>query len=88
MIKRPCTVSLITDKMHCGAQNHVRSLTSLFSGAPKDKRIIILVDDLNMPKLEQYGAQPPIELLRQLQDFRGFYDRDKLFWKEVQVCLN
>ena len=54
-------------------------------GAPKDKRVVILVDDLNMPKLEQYGAQPPIELLRQFQDFRGFYDREKLFWKEVQV---
>eukprot|EP00116_Pleurobrachia_bachei_P000174 sb/3460436/ len=56
-------------------------------GAPKDKRVVILVDDLNMPKLEQYGAQPPIELLRQFQDFRGFYDRDKLFWKEVQDVI-
>lgn len=56
-------------------------------GAPKGKRIVILVDDLNMPKLETYGAQPPIELLRQLQDFRGFYDREKLFWKEIQDVI-
>ena len=40
-----------------------------------------------MPKLDTYGSQPPIELLRQYQDFRGFYDREKLFWKQILVSL-
>ncbi|KYO35065.1 hypothetical protein Y1Q_0000966 [Alligator mississippiensis] len=53
-------------------------------GAPGNKRVIIFVDDLNMPKLDCYGSQPPIELLRQYLDFGGFYDREKLFWKEIQ----
>ncbi|KAK7497834.1 hypothetical protein BaRGS_00010968 [Batillaria attramentaria] len=53
-------------------------------GAPVGKRIIIMIDDLNMPKLDTYGSQPPIELLRQYQDFGGLYDREKLFWKEIQ----
>ncbi|XP_053147968.1 dynein axonemal heavy chain 6 isoform X2 [Hemicordylus capensis] len=53
-------------------------------GAPGEKRVVIFVDDLNMPKLDRYGSQPPIELLRQYQDFGGFYDREKLFWKEIQ----
>ncbi|KAG8512932.1 Dynein heavy chain 6, axonemal [Galemys pyrenaicus] len=53
-------------------------------GAPVNKRIVIFVDDLNMPRLDSYGSQPPIELLRQYQDFGGFYDRNKLFWKEIQ----
>ncbi|MGH0158032.1 UNVERIFIED_CONTAM: hypothetical protein FKN15_035543 [Acipenser sinensis] len=53
-------------------------------GAPGNKKVVIFVDDLNMPKLDRYGSQPPIELLRQYQDFGGFYDREKFFWKEIQ----
>ncbi|XP_054978204.1 dynein axonemal heavy chain 6 [Sorex araneus] len=53
-------------------------------GAPGNKRVVIFVDDLNMPRLDRYGSQPPIELLRQYQDFHGFYDRSKLFWKDIQ----
>ena len=43
--------------------------------APQGKNALILIEDLNMPTKERYGAQPPIEILRQFFDYGGWYDR-------------
>eukprot|EP00796_Vickermania_ingenoplastis_P008995 gene8995-6317_t len=57
-------------------------------GPPVGKKAMIaLIDDCNVPQLEEYGAAPPVELLRQMVVQGGFFDRKKLFFKEVVLTM-
>ena len=44
---------------------------------------MIFVDDCNMPLIEKFGAQPPIELLRLFIDKGYFWDRKERFQKFI-----
>lgn len=57
------------------------------------KKLILFVDDLNMPRVDLYGTQQPIALLKLFIEKQGLYDKGKeLNWKnmkdiEVRVTL-
>ncbi|XP_031423008.1 dynein axonemal heavy chain 1 [Clupea harengus] len=57
-------------------------------GPPLGKYFIFFIDDLNMPLLDTYGAQPPIELLRQWMDHGGWYDRKQIGAFKYLVDVN
>ena len=57
-------------------------------GPPPGKKLIVFIDDMNMPLVDTYGTQQPIALLKLLLGRGGFYDRAKdLNWKQIiDIC--
>ncbi|KAK3792441.1 hypothetical protein RRG08_045982, partial [Elysia crispata] len=54
-------------------------------GPPSNKRLLIFIDDMNMPQVDTYGTQQPIAMLKLLLDRGGCYDRGKdLNWKNMK----
>ncbi|XP_076108254.1 dynein axonemal heavy chain 10-like isoform X2 [Mytilus galloprovincialis] len=54
-------------------------------GPPPGRRLLIFIDDMNMPQVDTYGTQQPIALLKLLLERGGCYDRGKdLNWKNMK----
>ncbi|XP_004690685.2 PREDICTED: dynein heavy chain 10, axonemal [Condylura cristata] len=56
---------------------NVEKRTKDMYGPPMGKRLLVFMDDLNMPKVDEYGTQQPIALLKLLLEKGFLYDRGK-----------
>ncbi|GET88803.1 dynein heavy chain, putative [Leishmania tarentolae] len=76
----------ISTHLHFSAQTTAKNVQDIIEGRmehtskkvcnpPGGRRMVCLIEDLNMPAKEIFGAQPPLELLRQWMDNGYWYDR-------------
>jgi len=52
-------------------------------GPSGGKQLVCFVDDFNMPRKDEFGSQPPLELIRQWMDYGGWYERAKQTWRYI-----
>ncbi|EAY07015.1 Dynein heavy chain family protein [Trichomonas vaginalis G3] len=45
--------------------------------------LLVFLDNIGTPKPELYGAQPPLEFIRQIIDYGGWYDTKKVEFENV-----
>lgn len=69
----------------------VEKRTKTIYGPPIGKKLIAFIDDMNMPRVDNYGTQQPIALLKLLFERDGMYDRDgdltfKTFKDMCKLC--
>ena len=58
----------VLDKCVTSLQDITEKRTKDTYGPPMGKRLLVFLDDLNMPKVDSYGTQQPIALLKLLID--------------------
>ena len=54
---------------------------------PSNKKSICYVDDLNLPKEDQFGCQTIVEMLRQFMELEGWYSVDTLNYVNIKSML-
>ncbi|OQV20869.1 Dynein beta chain, ciliary [Hypsibius exemplaris] len=55
-------------------------------GPVGNKRMIYFLDDMNMPEVDKYGTVQPHTIIKQHIDYGHWYDRQKLFAKDIHNC--
>lgn len=55
----------------------------VFGPKNPSNHLLIFIDDLNMPIKEKFGAQPSLEMMRQIMDSNGFYNNKTLEFTNI-----
>jgi dynein heavy chain len=75
-------------------ESNVQKRYGRLYGPPPGKTLLFFIDDINMPKVDTYGTQQPIALIRQIVDYKMMYDRSALSEQKLledvmfMACMN
>lgn len=65
-------------------ESHLEKRSKDTYGPPAGAKLIVFLDDMSMPKVDQYGTQQAIALLKLLVEKHGMYEREEeLNWKHI-----
>lgn len=71
----------VQSNLETNIEKHSKNIYGPVAG----KQLLTFMDDLNMPKVDEYGTQQPIALLKLLVERQGIHDRGKeLNWKRIK----
>eukprot|EP01022_Parablepharisma_sp_SALTPOND_P018182 TRINITY_DN2960_c0_g1_i1.p1 TRINITY_DN2960_c0_g1~~TRINITY_DN2960_c0_g1_i1.p1 ORF type:complete len:2343 (+),score=376.94 TRINITY_DN2960_c0_g1_i1:1637-8665(+) len=70
-------------KVHEAIEQRLEKKRMNLYSAPTRKQAAIFIDDVNLPKSDEYGSVPAMECLRGLIEKKGYFDRARYFWKRV-----
>ncbi|KAL0227597.1 hypothetical protein RCL1_003741 [Eukaryota sp. TZLM3-RCL] len=66
-------------------EENVDKRTATVFGPPKGKKLYFFIDDVNMPKIDIYGTQQSLALMKLLIETGGLYHRAEPFhWKQIK----
>jgi dynein heavy chain len=63
---------------------HLEKKAGRVYGPPGNKRLLVVLDSVNMPLMDEFGTQSALAFLRQHLDYSSFYEREKMTLKEVK----
>uniref|UniRef100_A0A336MB49 CSON013031 protein n=1 Tax=Culicoides sonorensis TaxID=179676 RepID=A0A336MB49_CULSO len=58
-------------------ESYMEKRVGTYYGPPQQRKMSIFIDDINMPDIDEWGAQTTNEFVRQLLECKGFFSLDK-----------
>ena len=84
----PCVPLMLTSTtsplmLQLAIESKLEKIKKNLLGGKVGEVMVVAIDDTNMPDIEEYGAMPPVEVLRTIIDKEGVWDRKERFWKHI-----
>jgi dynein heavy chain len=85
----PCVPLMLTSttspyQLQLAIESKLEKIKKNLLGGKPGEICIVAIDDTNMPDIEEYGAMPPVEVIRTIVDKGGVWDRKERFWKHIE----